>query len=203
VQTALVAERHALRHQLRHQRRTLSKIQRQHAAQQLAIQFDRHRLLKPGLHIAVYLAMPGEFDLKALIARAQARRCHLYVPHIINAARRQMRFIPLLVNSPLQRHRWGMPQLHRLSRRMISIRQLDMVLVPIVAFDANGNRLGMGAGFYDRHLAGVARSQWRPRIIGVAYAMQQVAHIPTLAHDVPLPWVMTEQGLMHSGHHRS
>jgi 5-formyltetrahydrofolate cyclo-ligase len=131
-----------------------------------------------------------------LIERARARHCQLYVPHIVNARRRQMQFVLLPPDAPLQRHRWGMPQL-RQPGRVISIRQLDLVLAPTVAFDAGGHRLGMGAGFYDRHLACLHQHRWRrPRLIGVALALQQVAQVPVLAHDVPLPWVMTERGLL-------
>ncbi|MGD9843340.1 MAG: 5-formyltetrahydrofolate cyclo-ligase [Steroidobacteraceae bacterium] len=188
-----------MRRELRQRRRALSPSQRQLAARQLAIQFDQWHLLKPDLRIAVYLAMLGELDLTEFIKRARARHCQLYVPHIINAARHQMSFIPLPVEARLKRHRWGMAQLHSAPRQRINIRQLDMVLVPTVAFDAYGNRLGMGAGFYDRHLACVHRNHWqRPRLIGVAYAMQQVERIPTLAHDVPLSAVMTERGLHRS-----
>ena len=196
--TSLKAERSALRQQLRQQRRSISRQTQQVAARQLAIQFDRCYLLKPQLRIAVYLAMPDELDLHAFIARAMARHCHLYVPHILNKVQRQMRFVPLLRNSRLSRHSWGMQQLQHAPRKVIGLRQLDMVLVPTVGFDIHGNRLGMGAGFYDRHLACLRHSRWqRPRLIGVAYASQQVERIPALPHDITLPRVMTEQGLIH------
>ncbi len=201
---ALSNERSALRQQLRNKRRGVPRAQRRIAAKQLAILFDRHRLLKPGLRIAVYLAMPDEFDLSDLIARAQARHCTLYVPHIAHALRRQMNFIPLDPNAVLARHRWGIPQLQHPTRQSISVRQLDRVLVPTVAFDKQGNRLGMGAGFYDRHFACLRLSRWhRPHLIGVAYTLQQVERIPHSKYDVPLRHVMTEDGLIDcTGHQR-
>lgn len=202
--TSLKAERSILRQQLRQQRRSISRQTQQAAARQLAIQFDRCYLLRPGLHIAVYLAMPHEFDLHAFIARAQARHCHIYFPHIDNKTRRQMRFVPLSRNVRLTRHSWGMQQVQQPPRQAIGLRQLDMVLVPTVGFDVHGNRLGMGAGFYDRHLACLRHSRWqRPRLIGVAYASQQVERIPALPHDITLPRVMTEQGLIHCHQQRT
>jgi 5-formyltetrahydrofolate cyclo-ligase len=68
--------------------------------------------------------------------------------------------------------------------------------VPLVGFDADGNRLGMGAGFYDRHFAFLRhRRAWhRPLLIGLAFERQRVARLPAAAHDVPLWGVVTERG---------
>ncbi len=201
-QAVLMHQRGLLRQQMRQLRRSIPKTQQQQAAQSLARQFDRCHLLRPGLRIAVYLALPGEISLHALITKARHRGCELYAPHVINTHRRQMKFVALTADSPLQYHRWGMPQVRFPPRGGISIRQLDLVLVPLVAFDAQGHRLGMGAGFYDRYLAraGLQRAWQRPRLLGVAYALQQVAHVPALPHDVAMPAVMTERGMLHTRH---
>ena len=194
---AIQAERSALRRHALSVRRALPQPYRRYAAEQLAAQFDHYRLIKPKLRIGVYLATPHELDLKQVIARALGRHCTLYVPHIVNDSRRQMRFVQLFSTSRLQRHRLGMPQVSDTPRRHIQAQQLDLVLVPTVAFDAQGHRLGMGAGFYDRHFAYLRHRRWqRPRLIGVAYSVQQVANIPTYAHDISLPCVMTEHGLI-------
>jgi 5-formyltetrahydrofolate cyclo-ligase len=194
---AIQTERSALRRYALNARRALSTAYRKHAAQQLALQFDRFRLLKPKLRIGLYLATPHEINLNHLITRAQNRHCTLYVPHIVNYSRRQMRFVQLFNTSRLQRHALGMQQISGNPRQHIQVQQLDLVLVPTVAFDAQGHRLGMGAGFYDRHFAYLRYRRWqRPRLIGVAYRTQQVVYIPTYTHDISLPHVMTEHGLM-------
>ena len=194
---AVQAERLALRRHAFRVRRALPQPYRRSAAEQLAAQFDHYRLLKPKLRIGVYLATPNELDLKSVIARALRRHCTLYVPHIVNFTRRQMCFIPLLTTSRLQRHRLGMPHITGNPRHHIPVQQLDLVLVPTVAFDAQGHRLGMGAGFYDRHFSYLRHRRWqRPRLIGVAYSIQQVAHIPTYVHDINLPHVITEHRLI-------
>ena len=71
------------------------------------------------------------------------------------------------------------------------------MLVPLVGFDGAGNRLGMGAGYYDRTFAfRHARRHWRgPRLIGVAYDCQEVDAIDDRAWDVPLDGVVTESGV--------
>jgi 5-formyltetrahydrofolate cyclo-ligase len=66
----------------------------------------------------------------------------------------------------------------------------DILLVPLLAFDVHGTRLGYGGGFYDRTL-----SQLRVRAIGIAYASQQMELLPRDGHDYPLDAVLTENGL--------
>jgi len=66
----------------------------------------------------------------------------------------------------------------------------DLILTPLLAFDAQGGRLGQGGGYYDRTFAAFADAIR----IGVAYAGQQVARVPMQAHDIPLHGVLTETG---------
>lgn len=71
-----------------------------------------------------------------------------------------------------------------------------LLLMPLLGFDATGQRLGWGKGYYDRFLAGVAAGTARPLAVGIAFACQQVAAIPSEPHDVRLDAVLTEQGLL-------
>lgn len=83
------------------------------------------------------------------------------------------------------------------SRELIFARQLDLILLPLVGFDGNGNRLGMGGGFYDRTLGYQHRHQkWlRPRLVGLAHACQHIDHLEAHARDVPLAAVATDKQL--------
>ena len=67
----------------------------------------------------------------------------------------------------------------------------DLVLVPLLSFDAHGYRLGYGGGYYDRSLALLKNSH----AVGIAYAGQEVEHLPREDHDHPLDAVLTEDGL--------
>jgi 5-formyltetrahydrofolate cyclo-ligase len=70
--------------------------------------------------------------------------------------------------------------------------ELDYVLMPLVAFDKFGNRLGMGGGFYDRTLARLYEQHWQqPQLIGLAHACQQVDELPIESWDVPLKTIIT------------
>jgi 5-formyltetrahydrofolate cyclo-ligase len=67
----------------------------------------------------------------------------------------------------------------------------SVLLVPLLAFDGSGHRLGYGGGYYDRTLAGLKNV----RAIGIAYAGQQIEALPHEAHDIRLDAVLTEKGL--------
>ena len=70
-----------------------------------------------------------------------------------------------------------------------------VMLVPLVAFDDRGHRIGYGAGYYDRAIAGLHAKGILPRLIGVAFDCQQVAFVPDEPHDVRLSEMLTESGL--------
>ena len=72
----------------------------------------------------------------------------------------------------------------------------NVIIVPLLAFDAFGTRLGYGKGHYDRTIAAIGK---RPRVIGFAYAGQEMERLPRAEHDVPLDAVVTEQGVVHFG----
>ena len=78
-------------------------------------------------------------------------------------------------------------------------RNPDLVLMPLLGFDAAGTRLGYGGGYYDRALAQLQR---RPKLIGLAFSAQELDAIPREPHDVPLDAVITEHGVRFFGEDR-
>jgi 5-formyltetrahydrofolate cyclo-ligase len=76
--------------------------------------------------------------------------------------------------------------------------RLDLIVLPLVAFDAQGHRLGMGGGYYDRLLARTRRGG--PRRVGYAFSAQQADALPHEAHDAKLDAVATERGLLRFAH---
>ncbi len=73
--------------------------------------------------------------------------------------------------------------------------ELDLVFLPLVAFDRVGHRVGMGGGYYDRTFAFVQQMHHKPILIGLAYEMQQVDGLPFCTWDIPLDGVLTEKQL--------
>ena len=72
----------------------------------------------------------------------------------------------------------------------------DIIILPLLGFDKHGTRLGYGKGHYDRTLAIMSK---KPKLIGLAFAAQEIDFIPAASHDVPLDAVLTEAGLRHFG----
>ena len=71
----------------------------------------------------------------------------------------------------------------------------NLILLPLAGFDRYGNRLGYGAGHYDRVIAAMHGSGHRPRLIGLAFAAQELPAIPAEEHDIRLDGILTENGL--------
>ncbi len=176
-------------------RRAVTPGERARAARRVAENADRFLHLKSHWRIAAYLAMPNELDASALIERARRRGCRVYVPRIDrHDASRAMRFLEL--GGRTRPNRLGIEEPE--DTGAIGARWLDVVFLPLVGFDRFGLRLGAGGGFYDRAFAfRHSRTAWHaPRLVGIAYAFQELERIEPAAHDVPLDAVITERGIV-------
>jgi 5-formyltetrahydrofolate cyclo-ligase len=143
--------------------------------------------------------MPDEVDLRPCFDDAWRRGIQLYVPLILNLRQGAMTFVPLDHGAPLERNWFGIDEPPNVLHRRVSARELDVIVAPLLGFDAQCHRLGMGAGFYDRALRRrVDRDATfrRPRLVGVAYAIQQVDFIDPAPWDVALDMVVTERGVV-------
>ena len=175
----------AVRRPARSLRQSLPLAQRRRAAEQAA----RH--LAPilrGRRVALYLSLGEEIDTAPLVRRLRELGCALYVPKV--GTRGQLRFTRLAAGTALRRNRYGIREPAVLCRPP----RLDAIVMPLVAFDGAGHRLGMGGGYYDR-LLGRARPYRRPWRVGLAFAAQEVDAIPVESHDVRLHAVATERGV--------
>jgi 5-formyltetrahydrofolate cyclo-ligase len=189
------AARRSLRASLNGRRRQVPQQQRLHAAQLVARNVDRALGLQSHWRIAAYAALPWELDSAPLIALAERRGCRVFLPCIDRRhASRAMRFVPM--QGPLQYNRLGIAEPQ--GTEVLAARWLDVVFLPLVGFDRSGVRLGSGGGFYDRAFAfRQLRSVWHaPRLIGLAYAFQEVPSIGAAAHDVLMDAVVTEEGFI-------
>jgi len=189
------ATRQKLRLKLKQQRQSLSRTEISWASRNIAKNIWDSRLLSRKKRIAVYLAMPGEVDCKWIIREARLRKMRIFVPILFH---RKLQFAPLEKHSIFTHNRFGVAEPAVPNRMLVSARNLDAVIVPLLGFDNKANRIGMGGGYYDRSFAfRKYRRGWRhPLLIGVAYSFQQVDNLPTASWDVPLDVVVTEQKLL-------
>ena len=71
----------------------------------------------------------------------------------------------------------------------------DVMLVPLLAFDSQNNRLGYGKGFYDRYLSKFLKNKKKTTTIGIAFSFQKYNKLPVLKSDIKLDYILTEKGL--------
>lgn len=190
-----------LRRQMRAQRSSLSPAEQAHAALQVAQCIAHSTLFQRSRHIACYLPQRGELDPTPLMQRAWAMRKTCYLPVLSPLPSGRLWFVPYRQGDPLTPNRFGIlePCLSTAHRAPPWV--LDLVLTPLVAFDTQGNRLGMGGGFYDKTFSFLRqnlywRQHWRkPRLVGLAYDFQCVATLQHFPWDVPLQAIATERRL--------
>jgi len=176
----------------RQQRRQLDNHTRLHNSLSLRSQLIHDRNYRYCKHIALYLANDGEIDPQFICEHAWDNGKRVYLP-ILAPLKDSLFFAPYLPASKLQLNRFNIPEPVCRPSQWKSAKQMDMLLLPLVAFDEQGNRIGMGGGFYDRSFAFLRwRDEWRrPRLIGLAHHFQLVDKLRSQPWDVPLHSVIT------------
>ena len=184
-----------LRRTLRLARRSLSPSQQRAAARGLYRQLAQHPVFRRARHVSLYLPMDGEIDPRLLLRAAQRRGKATYLP-VLNAwPRTRMVFQRVEPHERLRPNRFRIPEPRFNSARQRKIWALDLVLMPLVGFDDEGGRLGMGGGFYDRSLAYRARRAiWKkPLLLGLAHECQKVEKLAQASWDVPLAGTVSDK----------
>lgn len=183
---------HELRKIKRQQRQSLTD--KAMYSQQIVAQLLADSAYRNAHDLAVYLALPEEVQTQPLITAAWEAGKKVYLPVVIRKGQ-AMRFAPYTPDTTLVQDAMHLDVPDVEVSQYIDATQLDMVVAPLVAFDAKGNRIGMGGGFYDRTFAFKKQNTEKPLLIGMAYDVQQVEHIEVQAWDVPLDRVVTEKNV--------
>jgi 5-formyltetrahydrofolate cyclo-ligase len=145
--------------------------------------------IEPGMVVSGFFPIRSEADIRPLMARLKARGARLCLPVVLD--RETIVFRELVTGAELVDTGFGT----RGPGPEAEVLDPDLLLVPLSAFDGRGNRIGYGAGHYDRAIARLREKGRNPRLIGIAFDCQEVAEVPDEAHDVRLEAVLTESGL--------
>lgn len=193
---SLDSQRKQIRQTIRQRRQHLSQAEQHKAAHDLVIQFSQHAAINQAKNIALYLHNDGELSTQKIIDWCWQHNKRVYVPILHPFSHHQLIFTELTPTTPLIKNKYGIaePKLNVL--HIIPYLQLDVVCSPLVAFDLQGNRLGMGGGYYDRTFAqhDVASSnQTVPYLLGLAHTCQQYDGLPIAPWDKPLQGIITPQ----------
>ena len=139
--------------------------------------------------VAAYWPIRDELDIKALIGRLMDAGQQVCLP-VVLGDEQPLELRLWQEGAPLYEAGFGTLAPEDGAPRV----EPDVILMPLLGFDRYGTRLGYGGGYYDRTLAHL---QKRPRLIGFAFARQEIDRIPRQAHDVPLDAIVTELGVRH------
>ncbi len=145
--------------------------------------------IEPGMVVSGFFPIRSEADIRPLMAQLKSRGARLCLPIVLD--RETIIFRELVTGAELIDTGFGT----RGPGPEAEVLDPDLLLVPLSAFDAQGNRIGYGAGHYDRAIARLREKGRNPRLIGIAFDCQEVAEVPDEAHDVRLEAVLTESGL--------
>lgn len=181
--------RQQIRQQIRQRRRALTPEQQTQFALHAA---DRMMAYPPVLlaqTVAVFLSFDGELDTRPLIDQLWRAGKRVYLPVLHPFSPGNLLFLHYHPSSDLVVNRLNIREPKLDVRDVLPLSQLDVLVTPLVAFDAAGQRLGMGGGFYDRTLQNWRQHRLQP--VGYAHDCQQVDALPTEQWDIPLPAVIT------------
>jgi len=191
-QSNIAAQRQQLRTELKQVRASITAEARAAAAKQVSAHLLELPAVQQAKRIGAYFSVHNELPTGPVLTQLQALGKQLALPILHPFSPGQLLFLNYHSDTPMRANAFNIPEPELNVQHVTPLQQLDVLLVPLLGFDAQGNRIGMGGGYYDRTLAAWAKGQYPNLLpIGLAYAEQQVAAIPTETWDIPLPMIIT------------
>ena len=185
-----------LRKQLRHQRRAVSSFQQKQAQQKVLQQLIRLKSFQHAKKIGIYLNAFGEIHTQKIIEYCFKQHKQVYLPMICNM-NQQLHWVKITQqqyrNNRFSYHPLGMKE--PVAGRGLHVSKLDLLIIPLLACDIYGTRIGMGGGFYDKTLASTGKKPFRLGIAHVFQLIQQRLHRETW--DQPLDGLITPSKYLH------
>ncbi len=174
-------------------RKSILKIRKKYFEKKISINFQillkilKNKNIK-GKIIGGYYSYNNELDCSELLKKFENKKYLITLPKIENNFK--MDFFEWTPKDPLIINKYGIPE-----PSSNKFRYPDIILVPMVAFDENLNRVGYGGGFYDRYIRKMKRKK-NITVIGLAYSFQKVKKIPTNKYDMKLDFILTEKKVL-------
>lgn len=141
-----------------------------------------NEFFKKAKNIGIYFSYRHEVETISLIKEIISEK-NIYAPKIHG---RDMNFIKITNLSNLVKNQYGI--LEPIGNEIVNKKQLDLLIVPLVAYDKDYNRLGYGGGYYDRFLM-----DYQGQTIGLAFSFQKVQHLAIEDYDLPLDMIITDE----------
>lgn len=186
-EAVLAANKKALRASIKQKRRALSIEYRQQASRKMQAELTRLPCYQAAEYIMLYMAMQDEVQLDELIAMVLKDGKKAVIPLVTGAG--LMEAVELSDMADLVPDKYGIKTVSEAKRRLIAPDKIDLIIVPGVAFDKAGHRLGMGGGFYDRFMLRASRAVRA----ALAYDCQLLVSVPAEVHDLTVDYIITEK----------
>ena len=181
-----------IRQKNRTQRAELSPQIFQEKSSSIADQVRNSEVFKNAQRIGFYHSVRGEADPASLNTPDK----DFFLPVLSKNLDEGLVFIELNENTQFENNKFNIPEPVYDEKKIVAANTLDLVLVPLLGFDKNGNRLGMGGGFYDRCFAFKKQNAASPILMGYAYDFQEVDSLEAESWDVGLDYIATESALI-------
>lgn len=175
-----------LRKQLRAKRQALTSFEQSHAADQVLAHFISQPNLTHHHKFAAYFANDGELNPSPIIQWLWQAQKSVYLPVLLN---KTLGFALYTPETALIKNQFGIDE--PVYETVLMANELEVIMLPLVAFDSRGQRLGRGAGYYDRALA-EHEAGHTPLLLGLAHECQHIDEVPNDSWDVPLDVILTE-----------
>lgn len=182
-----------IRNRIRASRRALDPEVRLAKSVEICNRLAELDSFKSARHVAAYLAFDGEADPMELMTAAVDQGKEVYLPIIVGKSK-PLAFAPWTPSTKMVKNRFDILEPKVEQAKLIAAEELDLVVCPLVAFDDNRNRIGVGGGFYDRTFAFLNEPghDREVRLVGFAFELQKLDSIEQQTWDVRLDAVVTE-----------
>ncbi|KMT64592.1 5-formyltetrahydrofolate cyclo-ligase [Catenovulum maritimum] len=184
----MTESRKQIRQKIRKLRQNLTPTEQQIASQQIAEQVLNRFDFTDKDHVAIYLSNDGELDTHLLIQALWQLDVKVYLPVLHHFCTGYLSFYLYQPETPMIKNKYGILEPELNCTTICPIKQLEYVFLPLVAFDSEANRLGMGGGFYDRTFE---HKNPKTKLIGLAHDCQKVDKLPIESWDVPLDKIIS------------
>ncbi|MGV6826496.1 MAG: 5-formyltetrahydrofolate cyclo-ligase [bacterium] len=183
-----------LRQHIRKRRASLDELELKQASNAASKLLLQQPWFKNARNVAAYIPVGGEIDPLAMFAQHSQPLPQILLPVLRPFGPSRLWFAKWQPGDPLLINRYGIPEPY-VDKNMINAWAIDVVLMPLVAVDRSGNRLGMGGGYYDRSFAfKLKRNHFnKPMLVGYAHAFQLVDKLESNSWDVPLDALITDK----------
>ena len=191
---AQLNKRSDIRQLMRHKRQQLTAVEQRQASIDLAQQVCQH-MPNNVKRVAIYLSNDGEINPQGIIEQLWQRKIEVYLPVLHPFCTGQLLFLQYTPTSIMVDNQYGISEPKLEVGAICPVQQLDIIFTPLVAFDACGNRMGMGGGYYDRTLA----NNQQLLTIGLAHDLQQLPKIPSENWDIAMRKIITPSQIIDNG----